>query len=160
MKKLLLILCLALLVGCSSKNSADEIGLKNPMTERSSLEEVNELTHGHISSPGVAGVSQEHFATIETDKGLIGQYDFVLNDIKYTIRFSDTIVKEDISGVWIDGKLAFSDDISQTRAKGENLLLARWFTVDGQYVLEAPDTISDDAFENIVGILSSLTVAN
>lgn len=160
MKKLLLILCLALLVGCSKNNSADEIGLRNPITERASLEEVNELTHGHIAKPGVMGITQEHFATIETDKGLIGQYDFVLNDIGYTIRFSDTIVKEDISGVWIDGKVAFSDDISQTRAKGADLLLARWFTVDGQYVLEAPDTITEDTFENIVSELSSLTVAN
>ena len=155
MKKLLVLLCLLLLVGCSKGANVE-----NPMIAKESLDEVNEITHGHLRKPPVMGVTQEGFYVIETKEGNIGEYDFVLNDIGYTVRFSDTIVKEDISGIWVDGKVAFGDDISQTRAKGADLLLARWFTVDGQYVLEAPDTISEDTFENIVSELSSLTVAN
>lgn len=159
MKKLLVLLCLALLmVGCKAKEPEIIPGMPNPMETRESLDEVNELTHGRIAKPGVMGITQEGFYTINTEKGLIGEYDFVLNDMGYTIRFSDTIVKEDISGVWIDGKLAFSDDMSQTRAQGEDLRLARWFTVDGQYVFEAPISVPEADFENMVEELSGLTV--
>lgn len=156
MKKLLLVLCIFLLVGCSNKNA----NVQNPMTSRKSLEEVNEITHGHIPSPAVMGVTQEGFYTIETKEGIIGEYDFVLNDMGYTIRFSDTITKADISGVYINGKPAFAEDYNDVRASGEGYKLARWFTVDGQYVFMAPDTVSDELFDSMLNELSSLSIAN
>ena len=153
MKKILFVLFVLLLVGCSKQTN----NLPNPMISRESLEEVNKITNGNITKPGVMGITQEGFYTIETNEGIIGEYDFVLNDIRYTIRFSDTIVKDDISGVYIDGKLAFSDDLSVTRAKGSDLKLARWFNTDGQYVFIAPDTISDELFESVFEEVSTLT---
>ena len=153
MKKTLLILCLLLLVGCSNQAN----GMANPMTSRDSLEEVNEITHGNITRPGVMGITQEGFYTIETKEGIIGEYDFVLNDVGYTIRFSDTIVNNDISGVYIDGNPAFSDDLSVTQAEGADLKLARWFNTDGQYVFMAPNTVSDDVFRAMYDEVSALT---
>ena len=131
MKKLLIILSLFLLVGCSSNT------VENPMLPKNSLDEINEITHGSIHKPGVMGITQEGFYIIESKEGNIAEYDFVLNDIGYTIRFSDTIVKKDISGIYIDGKPAFDEDIvNNTRTEGEGYYIARWFTVDGQYCSE------------------------
>ena len=154
MKKLLVLLCLLLLVGCS-KTKVD-----NPMISKESLDEVNEITHGHLHRPGVMGVTQEGFYIIETDKGNIGEYDFVLNSIGYTVRFSDTILKEDISGVWIDGKPAFSDDIvNDVSTKGEGLYLYRWFTTDGQYCMMGPDTIAEETFASACNEMQIASVA-
>lgn len=164
MKKIVLLLCLLLLVGCSKNEvnggTNNSIGLANPMVERDSLDDVNNITHGHITKPGVPGVSEEKFFTIETEEGIIGQYDFVVNGNEYTIRFSDTIINNDISGIWIDGNPAFDDNLSNLRATGSGYKLARWFTVDGQYSFTAPDSIDDTTFENIVDELTSLSSPN
>lgn len=158
MKKILVVLCLILLTGCSQEKKENNIGMPNPMVSRQSLEEVNNITHGNITKPGVMGITQEGFYTIETDDGIIGEYDFVLNDMGYTIRFSDTIVKEDISGVWINGSLAFDDDLNNVRAEGADLKLARWFTIDGQYCFIAPNTVEDELFESMINELTVLSV--
>ena len=154
MKKLLIILSLFLLVGCSSQ-------VKNPMVAKNSLDEINEITHGNIHKPGVMGITQEGFYIVESKEGNIAEYDFVLNDIGYTIRFSDTIVKKDISGIYIDGKPAFDEDIvNNTKTQGEGNFIARWFTVDGQYCLIAPDTIHPDLFDALLEEVSQLTISN
>ena len=152
-KILLLLLCLVMIVGCQSKN-----GLANPMTQRDSLAEVNELTHGHLTKPGVMGISNEKYATIDTKEGLIGQYDFTFNENEYTVRFSDVILNEDISGIWIDGNPAFNDDKSIVRASDDEYQIARWFTVDGQYSLTAPASVKHDIFEAVVDELTALSV--
>ena len=155
MKKLLVLLCLLLLAGCSKGANVE-----NPMIAKESLDEVNEITHGHLRQPPVMGVTQEGFYVIETKEGNIGEYDFVLNDIGYTVRFSDTIVKEDISGVWIDGKPAFSDDIvMDVSTKGAGYRLFRWFTTDGQYCLIAPDTINEELFTAVCSEMQLVSVA-
>lgn len=155
MKKLLVLLCLLLLVGCSKTN------LENPMVAKESLDEVNEITHGHLSKPPVMGVTEEKFYVIETKEGNIGQYDFTLNSIDYTVRFSDTIVKEDISGVYIDGKPAFSDNvIDDLTTTGEGYRLGRWLTVDGQYCFMAPDTITEELFAALLSEMQLISVEN
>ena len=151
MKKLLIILSLFLLVGCSSK-------VENPILPKNSLDEINEIAHGNIRKPGVMGITQEGFYIIESKEGNIAEYDFVLKDIGYTIRFSDTIVKKDISGIYIDGKPAFDEDIvNNTKAEGEGYFIARWFTTDGQYCFIAPDTIHPDLFTALLDEVSQLT---
>lgn len=141
MKKILIILCLLLMiVGCSKSNS-----VANPMEKHESLEELNELTHGHLCHPGVMGVSDEEYYTIKSGEDLIAEYSFVLNGTKYTVRFSDTVLKDDISGIYIDGKPAF-ESIDATDAKGEGKILTRWFTVDGQYVMMAEDSVDEPTF--------------
>lgn len=143
MKKLLILLCLFMLVSCSNAS------VSNPMKKYSSLEEINEITHGNIQKPAVMGVDDEEFYIIESNEDKIAQYSFTVSGVKYTIRFSDTILNEDISGVYINGETAFKD-MNTTKANGEGLLLARWFTVDGQYVMTAEDSIDQDTFNAVV----------
>lgn len=151
-KTLTLLLIMLLLVGCSKKAS-----MPNPMTVHDSLEEVNEITHGNIVKPAVMGISNEEFYTIDTGNGIIGQYAFMVNGIGYMVRFSDTILKEDISGIYIDGNPAFNDDISNVKAKGEGYYLARFFTTDGQYVLIAEDKVEEEIFNLVLEELTTLS---
>ena len=152
MKKLLTLFCLLMiLVSCSKKQE-----VTNPMEKHDSLDEINEITHGNIVRPAVAGVSDEEFYIINVGEDKIAQYTFKVAGISYTIRFSDTILDKDISGVYINGKEAFpTTDI--TNAKGEGLLLARWFTVDGQYVMSGDDSVEEETFNNVVEEMTTLT---
>lgn len=158
MKKLLFTLCLLLLLtGCSKDSSVNSI--EYSAGEKSSLDEVNEIMHGHLAKPAAMGVTDEKFSVVDMEGlGLVGQYTFTINDNEFTVRFSDTIVKEDISSVYIDGEPAFSDDLNDVRASGDGLQLARWFTVDGQYVLIASASIDADIFNSALNELASLSV--
>lgn len=152
MKKLLILFCLLMiLVSCSKTNSVE-----NPMEKHESLEEINEISHGNIPHPAVAGVSDEEYYIIKSGEDVIAQYTFKVAGIKYTIRFSDTILKEDISGIYLNGSPAY-EDMNTDLKKGEGLYLSRWFTVDGQYVMTAEDTIDEDTFKNIVEEINALS---
>ena len=153
MKKLLVVLCLLLLTGCSKAN------VKNPMIAKESLDEVNEIMHGHLCQPPVMGISNETFFIVETKDGNIGEYNFEINGTSYTIRFSDTIVDKDISGIWIDGNPAFNDDITEDApVVGAGYRLSRWFTTDGQYCFIAPDTLDEEQFAAICNEMQIITI--
>lgn len=153
MKKLLVILCaLLVLCGCSkTEETQPEIkedtqkedvvignNTINPMTEVASLDELNELVGGRLNHPGVMGVDNEKFFTIKIDElKTIGEYNFTINDSECTLRFCDRATKdEDISGIYVDGGSAFPSENTVKDVeynKYEDINIARWFNVDGQY---------------------------
>lgn len=151
------------------------IGMPNPMTEYKSLEEVNKIIGGKLAAPGVMGVSDEHFFVIDCGSYKIGEYQFKVNGIDYTLRCAKVL--QDISGVYIDGDTAFAGEQAQTEEIGDNIIIylpgepetpaddgsgiqhnenheykcARWFVGDMQYVLTVHDNDSVD-IDTFVGI--------
>ena len=126
------------------------IGLPNPMTEYGSLGELNELLGVKLAHPAVMGVNDESFYLINGGTQ-IAQYNFTLNGVDYTFRASP-VYDTDISGYYIDGGTAFSgtptDELEFAEYDGTKL--ARWATIDGQYVLageNAPENFADVAAE-------------
>lgn len=150
-------------------------GMPNPMTEYKSLEEVNAIIGGNLSSPGVMGVSGEHFFVIDCGSYKIGEYQFKVNGLDYTLRCAR--VAQDISGVYIDGDTAFAGKQAQAEEIGDNIIIylpgeaetpaddgtgiqhnenheykcARWFVGDMQYVLTVHDNDSMD-IDTFIGI--------
>lgn len=116
----------------------DVAGLPNPMTEYDTLDEINELTNGHLTRPAVMGVTDEHYFIIDNGEDKIAQYDFTVSGIEYSYRFSDTVF-DDISGIYKDGKTLFEGPQEDAAAEFDGGHAARTFTVEGQYVLTAKD---------------------
>ena len=111
------------------------IGLPNPMTEYGSLDELNELLGVRLVRPAVMGVTNESFYLISG--GIqVAQYCFTLNGVDYTFRASP-VYDTDISGYYVGDGTAFSgiptDKLEYAEYEGTKL--ARWATIDGQYVL-------------------------
>lgn len=156
MKKILVLLCLLLLTSCSKKVIEDNV-LVHKWTDLNTIEELNEKTHGKFIKPGVAGISQERYVIMEYDDGLVGQYSFMVNSDEYILRFSDVVLDSDISDIEINNKPAFDKNKENVRATGTRYRLARWFNVDGQYVLIGPITVDAETFENIVEEIQDLT---
>lgn len=134
---------------------AGEVSVENPMKEYASLEELNEAVGTFLCRPGVMGVSNEDFVSINTGDYLIAQYDFDLNGNHFYIRASKD--ERDISGYYLadgvgtgtafEGKAApktidyVSDDYG---------MLARWFTGGQQFVFVALDyNNTETAFKGI-----------
>lgn len=162
MKKLALILSL-LLVFCSAftacgSDTADETtapdagngnnaGLANPMVDYNSLDEINEIAGVNIVHPGVMGVTDESFSVIS---GKIAQYRFTLAGYDYCFRASKTL-NEEISGIYINGGLAFEGCTSDYAITGDDTCHACRFIVDNtQYIFSVLDNglISDNDFDS------------
>lgn len=126
------------------------VSIASPITELSSLEELESKTGGHFSTPGVMGVTDEAYLLINCGDYTIGSYKYTVNDKKCEIRFSDNL-KDDISGYYLENGTAFESSVGEDEVITDEAALARWFTVDGQYVyiLEA-ESIDKDLFESIV----------
>ena len=167
MKKILeiiVVVCLlaAVLSACGEKKapaaSATDIGketqqqasLPNPIKEYGSLEEINELTHGHLMHPAVMGVADERFSVIDCGEYRIAQYNYTVNGIPYTYRFSPSVVS-DISGIYDDGGTLFGSEIKNEVKEFSGGKAYRFFNTDGQYVLTAQDdgALSLDTFQMI-----------
>lgn len=154
MKRILIFVCLLLLVSCSSKKTViEDRVLEHKWTDYETLEEVNELTHGHLANPGIYGVSQERYSTMEFDDGLVGQYFFMVDKYAFTYRFSDTILDHDISDIEIDNKPAFDNNKDNVNVIGTKYRLIRWFNTDGQYVLIGPIEFKEEEFTKIANNL-------
>ena len=137
--------------------------IPNPITEYDSLEAINEIVGGKLTTPGVMGVTEEYFLVIDTNEGLIEEYKFTLNGNMVSLRFSP-MVDRDICGIWVTGGTAFEglpvDDTVDLLDAGE-YKTARWFTADGQYTAvfgDAEGTIDMDTFAAIAAELSGKEV--
>ena len=145
-----------------SQSSATEeneiVSMINPMTEVESLEVLNEEQGAKLSKPAVMGVTDEKFFTINCGEYTIAQYDFTVNGYEYTYRFSSSFA-EDISGIYAGDTTIFANFDGDANASTEEVKAARWFTVDGQYVLVVSDNGEMDAltFDSIAEELKAFT---
>ena len=146
----------------STGGSEDKGGMatvKNPMVAYGSLREINEKVGCALCRPGVMGVSDEQFFVIEGSEYDIAEYRYTVAGVAYTMRSAATT--QDISGCYEGGKTAFegveaSSVIQYAEAAG--MKLARWFNVDGQYVLSAPASDVGDDFVSTAQELWALTL--
>lgn len=148
----------------ASEATEAPIGLANPMVEYGSLEEVNEILGGYMCKPATMGVTNEMFWTINCgDQGMLGQYCYDVNGVSYTMRFSPNQTG-DITGVYTnEGNTVYGDpncDVIEY-AHDSGILFARWFTIDGQYVLEAPSNeFTTEIFEGVAEEMYQMTLDN
>lgn len=134
------------------KEESKPTQIVNPVRTYDSLDAMNEAAGTMLMHPGVMGVTNERFAVITGDNKM-AEYSYEVAGISYTLRCCPTAL-EDISGVYINGKLAFEgrpapDDIDFIFTDG--CYLARWFRVEGQFVLSAKPAkgYTQDAFKAV-----------
>ena len=180
MKKVLAILFVLLML-CSCGNKAQQEEIKdepqnkqeeiiggntiNPMTEYTSLDEVNNLLHGKLGHPGVMGIDDEKFFIVNSGDLQIGEYDFTINGNKCCMRFCDrATADEDISGIYVDGKPAFPSETKKGDIeynKLDDTRVARWLNMDGQYSFAYTNAECDEeAFIAIAEELLIVTAAD
>lgn len=167
MKKILISLCLLLLVGCSTNNNAEVVedtnedvtNMISPLVTYSSLDEINEISHGHLAKPKSSKVEKERYTIITIDDNTIAEYAFTIKDADYFLRFSDQILDSDITGIYHDSELLGFEGIDDPEATIEidSGMLSRWFTVDGQYTLFARGDFTEKSFNKIVKELHKLS---
>ena len=154
------------LASCGSKTETadttvpESVNAVNPITEYSSLEELNNITGGNLCHPPVMGVTDEAFRTINVNNGeyTIAEYEFSVNGKPYNMRFSPNYT-EDISGYYSGEGTVFANSENEAIVKTDDAALARWVNTDGQYVLCVKGTdIEDEWFQGIVDELKGLTV--
>lgn len=137
----------------------EPIGMANPLTEYSSLEEINQAAGTALVHPAVMGVTDESFFTLSGTDCVIADYDFTVVGYRWCFR-AGAIADRDISGVYINGAPAFAEPKAGIEyAEGEGYKLARWFTMDGQYVLAVEDhgEMEHDIFSGIAEELKDMT---
>ncbi len=121
-----------------TKGEEQKTEIPNPVTEYASLEEINQLLGGKLRHPAVMGVTDEKFSVVEAGDYQIAQYEYSVNGIPYTFRFSPNF-EADISGIYEKGEQLFADRASDEIKEFEGGKAARFVTADGQYVLTAKD---------------------
>ena len=133
--------------------------LVNPVQEAASLDELNEELHAGFTHPAVMGVTDETYAIINTGNGRIGQYEFSLNGLAYTMRFMDNMA-EDISGIYVEDGTLFSNLDGEGYAATDEYKGARWMNVDGQYTFVVQDngTMDVETFTNLADEMKNLTL--
>ena len=134
-------------------------GVPSPVTEYSSLEDLNAAYGVHLAGPGAMGVSDESFCGIDCDDYDIAQYKFTIGGYEYCLRCAPAL--EDISGLW-----SGEGTIFRNTPDGEEAILsengyraARWFNIDGQYCLTVTDEgkMEDGFFEGVVDEIKGVT---
>ena len=151
---IILFIALALLTALA------ETGMPNPITEYSSLDEINSAAGTDLVHPAVMGVSEESFSVITTNEGVIAQYKFTVAGFGYTFRASK--LTDDISGVYVSGQGVFASE-AQSECEffyGDGFMLSRWKGGINQYTLyvEDPDGIMDrETFRLISWEMQDLT---
>lgn len=129
----------------TAEDAADNTQIPSPITDRASLDEVNEAIGSAMKRPADLELTDEAWATIDNEeKNTIGQYTFTYNGGTYTLRAAkDT---GDISGVWENGTtLGNGREGDVTAITTENGgLWSRWFDGDIQYSLYAEGAAMDD----------------
>ena len=132
-------------------------GMPNPMTEYASLDEINDIVGSKLVHPGVMGVSDEKFFVIDCGDYRLADYRFAVGGVDYTFRSAP--VTQDISGYYVGERTAFADGAQQDGieyAEADGAQLARWFTIDGQYVLSAKG-VDADTFALVAEELCTMT---
>ena len=117
-------------------------GLPNPMVSCETLDEINEAVGCRLCTPAVAGVSDKAYFVITTPDGEMAETQFTVAGLKYNFRCA-AVADHDISGLYIGENgtafegTAISDELQY--AEDGSFKAARWFTMDGQYVLSVTD---------------------
>ena len=148
--------------GTSSDLEAPVIGLPNPMVSYETLDEINEAVGCRLCTPAVMGVSDKAYFVTTTSDGQMAETQFTVAGLKYSFRCA-AVADHDISGLYIgESGTAFSGmEISDELqyAEDASYKAARWFTIDGQYVLSVMDegTMTKDTFLAIAEELRSGT---
>ena len=137
--------------------------IENPWVEYDSLEEVNAEVGCYLCAVGVMGKSNEHFAVCDMGEYKIAEYQYTLGGNQICFRCAP--VTTDISGVYDEYiQKAFAEPCGDTieTVITDTMKLARWATLDGQYVLMIADNgeLGSDAFEMIVNDASQETIFN
>ena len=129
----------------TAEDAASNTQIPSPITDRASLDEVNEAIGSAMKRPADLELTDEAWATIDDEeKNPIGQYTFTYNGGTYTLRAAkDT---GDISGVWENGTtLGNGREGDVTAITTENGgLWSRWFDGDMQNSLYAEGAAIDD----------------
>ena len=155
MKKILsLLFCLFILLGCNKKGKVVDMS----SSKVTSMDELNSIVNGRISKLYSREVDDETYSVEEREDGKIAVYTFKVGDTQYTVKFSSTIMPKDISGIMENEKPVFDEDYNDVRATGEGYKLARWFTVDGQYVLIVPSDLDDYVYDAILNELAEMSI--
>lgn len=179
MKKFLaMLLCLVMLLSlmaCGKKNEADAdqqgevvdeepiAGMPNPWVDYASLEEINNEVGCNLCKPAAMGVSDEHFAVGDMGEYKMAQYQFSIGGYGYNFRCAPTT--EDISGIYdeyIQEALAEPGNGNVELVESDTYKVARWLTIDGQYVLSLMDNgeMELDTFDGIAQELFTLTTTD
>lgn len=129
----------------TAEDATDNTQIPSPITDRASLDEVNEAIGSAMKRPADLELTDEAWSTIDDEeKNHIGQYNFTYNGATYTLRAA----KEtgDISGVWENGTTLGNgregDVTAMTTEAGG--IWSRWFDGDMQYSLYAEGATMDD----------------
>lgn len=127
-----------------ASNSAASTQLPNPFTDRSSLDEVNEIIGSAIKRPADLELTNESWSTMDDGETALGQYNFTYNGGSYTLRASGT--QQDISGIWQNGTTLGNGREGDVEAMTteEGGIWSRWFDGEMQYSLYAEGATMDD----------------
>ena len=128
----------------TAEDAKDNTQLPNPITERDSLDAVNEAIGSAMKRPADLELTDESWSTIDDDTMHVGQYIFTYNGGTYTLRAAKDA--GDISGVWENGTtLGNGREGDVTAITTENGgIWSRWFDGEMQYSLYAEGATMDD----------------
>lgn len=129
----------------TAEDAAGNTQIPAPITDRGSLDEVNEVIGSAMKRPADLEPTDEAWSTIDDEeKNHIGQYTFTYNGGNYTLRAAkDT---GDISGVWENGTTLGNGregDVTAITTESGGIW-SRWFDGDMQYSLYAEGATMDD----------------
>ena len=180
MKKFLaMLLCLVMvlsLMACGAKEETAEPdqgadveedivgpGGENPWVDYASLEEINNEVGCNLCKPAAMGVSDEHFAVGDMGEYKMAQYQFSIGGYDYNFRCAPTT--EDISGIfdeYVQEALAEPANGNVELVESDTYKVARWMTIDGQYVLSVMDNgeMELDTFDGIAQEMFTLTTTD
>lgn len=132
--------------GTQQESTEGFAGMPNPMVSFDTLDEINKKTGVNLVKPGTMGVSDEAFFVVNNT---LADYRFKVGGYEYTFRASKNL-GEEISGIYIDGKLAFDGEKADYSFKTDETYKAIRFLVNNiQYVLSVADngSIADMDFD-------------
>lgn len=160
MKKMFAFILAMILMTVFGTAFTENLGIINPWSEVESLEELNEKAGTYLQLPGVMGVEVKAYRLMEQGEPVIAEVIFAVNGVEYVLRGAGCV--EDISGVYLaDGKTAFEgkEYDSYAAVTTEEMKLARWLNLEGQYILYVMDEgkMDDDTFNGIVDEMRALT---
>ena len=160
MKKFLALLLTLSMIICFAACGKEKAtgGIPNPIKSYESLAEINEISGGKLSAPGVMGVVDTAYNIIEGEP-LVAEYKFTVNGYECTFRFSPAY-DVDICGVYGKDGTAFDGTTAGEvqYAEVEGYKLSRWANIDGQYVFMIKDegTMEQETFEGTTEELMSI----
>ncbi len=160
MKKILVFILAAVLAMVFVSACAESFGMVNPWSEVESLEELNEKAGTYLQLPGVMGVEVKAYRLMNQGETMIAEVIFTVNGTEYSLRGAGCV--EDVSGVYLsDGKTAFEGKEYDSFAvvATDEMKLARWLNLDGQYILYVMDEgkMDDVTFAGIADEMRTLT---